>query len=460
MIQNEKRIGTLLPMTALVSSVSPSGTFATGGKFVEWLIKSEQTAWQLLPLHQTQLQKGFKSKHVPSPYKGYGIGLDPRFLSEDARLPSAEEIRLFVKANKDWIGTYTLFCALRDNFGTDNWSQWPLGIRERKNRALLEWTKKLAPAISGHLVVQVQLHLAYEQLQEKAKSNNILLIGDMPFYIGLCSPLVWEYQKLFEIEQDGELRRVSGVLTGIKSHFGRQIWGHPLYKWQDQEILRDLLKLFKIRIKYLASLFDMVRFDHAKGLFIYGVIDMIDHKEDLYQVGPGRPFLEKLIKFARTKKLKIYAEDTGDSLKDLRSCLHTHHLPGVKIFRFAYNEKRMTYSEQYLHVSQYPVNTVAYTTTHDTEPLLAYLEKLSPTELMSLMKKLHLKTTLNLKGFAEAIRNKVIMSPAKIVIVPLQDWLLTKDRINTPGTERERNDPNWQYVMDIPIEELSTELHL
>jgi 4-alpha-glucanotransferase len=259
---------------------------------------------------------------------------------------------------------------------------------------------------------------------------------------------------LFDIERSGELIRVSGVLKGAKSHFGRQIWGHPLYKWQDKSLVSGLYKLFEIRVRYLASLYNYVRFDHAKGLFAYGVIDLIDHKRDTYLVGPGRPILEKIIKFARSKKLKIYAEDTGDKLKDLRSCLHIHHLPGVKVFRFAYNEKRRVFTDQYLHISSYPKNTVAYTTTHDTEPLRSYLEKLSTAELTVLTKKLHLKNPLTIVNLAKIIRDKVIKSPAKIVLIPLQDWLLTTDRINTPGTEKVKNDQNWGYKMTVAIEDL------
>lgn len=454
----KKRVGTLLPISALVSKSCEDGTFEAGEKFVDWLTRSKQRAWQILPLHQTQLQKGSKTKHVPSPYKGYGIGLNPNYLSSDSPMPSESQISGFVKKNKYWLDTYALFCALRDYFGTDDWSKWPDDLRKRDKVTLAKWRKKLAAVISGHIVVQVQLHLVYEQLRIKTKVNDIILIGDMPFYACLNSPLVWEYQHLFDIPSSGNLRRVSGVLKGIKSHFGRQIWGHPLYLWKNMALIPELYHFFKIRIKYLANLFDLIRFDHAKGLFSYGVIDLFDDRLDAYQIGPGRMFLEKLIKFARIKKLKIYAEDTGDKLKELRNSLHIHHLPGVKIFRFAYNEKTKLLDDQYLKFSLYPKNTVAYTTTHDTEPLLGYLEKLSTVEIVNLKKQLHHSGSSKLTIFAKWIREKIIKSPARIVLIPLQDWLLTTERINTPGTEREKNDKNWSYKMNIPLEDLPVDL--
>lgn len=441
-------------MTALISKTAQQGTFAAGEKFVEWLAKTKQSAWQILPLHQTQLQKGSKTKHVSSPYKGYGIGLDPRFLQSEASAPNDKELKDFVKENNYWLETYTLFCALRDHFGTDAWTQWPSGIRRRKESELKKWQKKLAPEINNHLLVQARLHLAYQQLQMKAKEAGVILIGDMPFYLGLNSPLVWMYQELFEIESSGKLLRVSGVLYGVKSHFGRQIWGHPLYRWQEKNLRGELYGLFRIRVRYLASLFDWIRLDHTKGLFSYGSIGLDNHKLDTYQIGPGQNFLERLIKYARLRKLKIYAEDTGDNLKELRNCLHKHHLPGVKIFRFGYNEKIKSYSDQYLNIALYPINTFAYTTTHDTETLMKYLELLSPTEIKALTNKLQVKQLPSLRHLAKLIRDEVIHSPAKFVIIPLQDWLLSTDRINTPGTEREIDDPNWQYRMSVMIEDL------
>lgn len=452
----KKIVGTLLPMTSLVSKSTAEGSFAAGAKFVDWLAKSGQSAWQVLPLHQTELQKGSKTKHVPSPYKGYGVGLDPRYLSNETVALNDQMVLEFVKENNYWLESYTFFCALRDYFGTDTWSEWPESIRSRDPEIMNKWKDKLSTQIHKHLMTQAQLHFAYQKLQMNASDKKIALIGDMPFYLGLNSPLVWRYQHLFDLDPLGIPLAVSGVLVGIKSHFGRQIWGHPLYKWQDPTLLPELEQLFKIRLKYLASLFNLIRFDHAKGFFYYGSINLHNHRFDKYLVGPGSKLLDKLIRFSVKEKLNIYAEDTGDRLIELRKCLRLHKLPGVKIFRFAYNDKRKIFSDQYLKIDKYPVNTVAYTTTHDTESLLGYLEKLTDLEIETLKQKMSFSETSNLYDFAKFIRKSVIESPAKIVLIPLQDWLLTTDRINVPGSEKVIDDPNWQYKMNVAIEDLPT----
>ncbi|MEI6690995.1 MAG: 4-alpha-glucanotransferase [bacterium] len=449
-----KRVGTVLPMTALVSTVAQAGTFAAGKIFIQWLAGTKQKAWQILPLHQTQLEKGSKSKHVPSPYKGYGVGLDPVFLGNNLQSLTPDFLARFEKQNTYWLKTYALFCALRDHLGTDDWSSWPKAISRRDDGAIKEWEQKLKDPIAKHVLVQAQLFGAYQQLRKLAGNFDIALIGDFPFYLGLHSPLVWQYQHLFDLDQNGKPQRVSGVPSGIKSHFGRQVWGHPLYKWQDKTLWGQLDELFRIRIQYLAGLFDWIRFDHAKGLFAYGVIDVVHHSVDKYLNGPGSDFLDELIKFARRHKLHIYAEDTGEKLVALRHCLRAHRIPGIKILRFAYNEKLKIFTKSYLLTDKYPVNTFAYTTTHDTETLVGYLSSLSLGEVAELATKMNIDSTNNIAELATLIRQKVIDSPAKFVLVPLQDWLLTSDRINVPGTEKEVDDTNWQYKMSVAIEKL------
>lgn len=454
MVSTKKVIGTLLPITSLVSKKVESGTFAAARQFLDWLEETKQSAWQLLPLNQTQLEPGSSTKHVSSPYKGYGIGLDPRFLGIERQTITAQEFEQFMASHGYWVHDYALFCALRDHFETDCWTEWSKEIAKREQAALSKWHSRLGKEVEYYVREQAELHVNYANLRAAAKSKNILIIGDLPFYIGMNSPLVWKYAHLFQLQSDYSLKAVSGVLQGKKSHYGRQVWGHPLYNWQERGKHPELLQLFKLRLRHLASLFDWIRFDHAKGLFTYGAMSISNEKQDKYLEGPGKKFLTELIDYARSLKLEIYAEDTGDSLVKLRECLRAKQIPGVKIFRFAYNEKRQRFSKQYLDFAQYPIHTFAYTTTHDTEPLLPYLEKLSSGERQELCNKLEIDPSSELREMVKSVRDKLIDSPARFVIIPLQDWVYSYARINTPGTETEHDDPNWQYKMESPIEDL------
>src|SRR6185503_17105232 len=151
---------------------------------LDWLKKTHQSAWQFLPIHETQLESGSATKHVPSPYKSYCIGLDPKYLPESfiGLYPSRLEKNTFLTAQKDWLGEYAFFCALRDYFRTDDWRKWDEGLRNRNKETLAHWNDHLAIEIDNHVVLQWQLHTAYALLRKKAKELHIILIGDLPYY--------------------------------------------------------------------------------------------------------------------------------------------------------------------------------------------------------------------------------------------------------------------------------------
>lgn len=449
-------VGTLAPIFSLhTSHLSPQdqGTFESGLYFLDWLKKTNQTAWQILPINETQLENGSATKHVPSPYKGYGIGLAPKYLSSKyAKLkPTLQQKNAFIAENKEWLEDYVLFCSLRDVYGTDDWRTWDKQFRKREKRALQEWAKKHKVQLDFYVIQQWQLMQSYTDLHKKASSLGISMVGDFPYYLSLNSPLVWAHQKAFYINPNGSVTEVSGIPNTATTHFGRQIWGHPLYNWSQKE---EVMDLWKLRIKYLTALFSVVRFDHAKGFFSYGVMVPDDESLDRYEDGPGADVFKELIDYGLNAGLEIFAEDSGDKTGELRECLKTLQLPGIKIYRFAMKQSDGIINEKYAAVQSYPENCVAYTTTHDTMTLLEYFEAISPAQKEALAKTAQIAYVEDPKSMAAGIRTAIVNSPANSVIIPIQDWLLTKDRINRPGTEQEIDDPNWRFVLDRPIEEL------
>ena len=93
-------------MSAIFSSKTPqndTGTFAAGLIFLDWLKETQQSVWQMLPLHETQLEKNSTTIHIPSPYKSYGIGLHPQYLPTTyaQKSPTSEQKELFIKQNQE-----------------------------------------------------------------------------------------------------------------------------------------------------------------------------------------------------------------------------------------------------------------------------------------------------------------------------------------------------------------------
>lgn len=461
MNNKQKIIGTLLPVSALYSrkqKKEDQGTFIIGLDFLDWLKATHQTAWQMLPLHQTQLEQSGLSKRVPSPYKSYGIGLNPKYLSSaySNLMPTKQDLDVFIKNNQEWIKDYALFCALADHFKTDDWRKWDHNLKNRDAKTLVHWSNRLEQEINKHIAIQWQLYQLYMELRSKAKKLGIFLCGDLPFYVGVQSPLVWTYQNLFQIEKDGYMQYVSGMPDGPSSFFGRQIWGHPLYKWDGWNKQKKVIQFWKMRFRYLASLFDIIRIDYAKGFVEYSVVDRNNKRNDGFKEGPGYDFIKELVEFCKRCGLRIYAEDNGRNIENLRNFLKSLKVPGIKIFRFALNERKEKINKEYSDVSHYPKSTFAYTTTHDTETLLGYLKILTQEQKQKLAIAVNVLYNPDNKIFAKTLRDAVLKSPAHMVIIPIQDWLLIEDRINVPGTETPVNDQNWQFRLKIPIEKLPT----
>lgn len=452
---NRKRIGTVAPLFSLVKE---GDYFAAGARFIDWLEKTKQSAWQMLPISQTQLEPGSVTKHAASPYKGYGVGIDPKYSPHLNFQCTDAEIEEFVKKQKNWIFDYALFCALRDHFGSDDWSKWEEGARYREKKTLTIYKKKLSDQIRGAIATQLLLHREYAGLKQHAQSKNVLLIGDIPFYLSFKSPLVWAHQECFVFDKEGVMNRVSGLPDGPKAHYGRQLWGHPLYDWTTRSKWEEILRLWEIRIEHTQHLFDIARIDHAKGFFTYGSLSLKNSSDDEILVGPGQKVIEKIIDYCRKQNLMIFAEDTGNRLFELRKVLSLHKIPGIKIFRFALDEKIGHFNEGYAKISNYPSSTFAYTSTHDTETLIGYLRLLNNDQRKLLAKEASIQFEKDINRFAVIIRNAIINSPAKMVLIPIQDWILSTQRINTPGTESKNNNYNWQYKIEMPIDNLPTNL--
>jgi 4-alpha-glucanotransferase len=393
-----KMLGTLLPLSAI-------GSFTEGEKFINWLVNTHQQAWQLLPLHPT----GWKQSHLfASPYAGYGVGLNPLFAAVPKALPSDPG---FAKEHQGWLADFCLFMALADHFKTDHWSTWPAPIRNHRPDAVKQWTIKLAPQIQYHQNLQAFLYRQYALLRQAANSKGIALIGDVPFYLSLNSPLVWTQQKAFLIDDDGQLPYVSGVTAS--TYFPRQIWDLPLYRYQS---LEKVIDLWKMRLRYAATLYDRVRLDSAISFYVYNQIHPHDPHSDTTLAGPGDKVVRPLLDLCQRIGLDIFVENiSAYDLGPLQTTLDKYQVPGVAVYALS--------PEQFeLHALN--PQTIYYSSTHDTVTLREYSGSLKK---------------------ARETRDYFINN-CQNLILPLQDWQLTSQRINSPGTPESKN---WHYIVDL-----------
>jgi 4-alpha-glucanotransferase len=414
-------LGTLLPLTALSKKSKKLNLFEEGKRFVDWLSATGQQAWQFLPLHPTAWNE---TNLFASPYTSFGIGINPLFV------PGIKPISdpVFEKQNAGWLPKFAEFMALAEHFGHDNWIKWPK-------------TYISADRLRYHAGIQAALYNEYSKLKVYANAKNILLIGDIPNYLPLNSPLVWAWKDCFEINSDGSMNFVSGA--GAATHFIRQVWGHPLYNWKNQN--RNL-KLWQSRLSYAAKLYDGIRLDAAIAFYTFGKISVSDEKKDLIGHGPGDKVFVPLIRHGLKLNLRIFGEDVaGYDLSALQSAMKKLGMPGVSVFSLSLTNKSQTLDTKHFDPQISKSNEICYTSTHDTPTLLGFLSGLNRRQKKVIADALHIPLTTNNRELAVEVRN-LLLAKSRRLIIPIQDWLNISRRLNIPGTISRRN---WSYRVDV-----------
>jgi 4-alpha-glucanotransferase len=106
----------------------------------------------------------------------------------------------------------------------------------RRANSGISWTK-FDPKIQAnpedvrfHKFVQYEFLRQWNQLKSHCADRNILIMGDMPFYVEHDSADVWHLPRLFHLDRHGEALTVGGVPPDYFSRDG-QLWGNPSYRW-------------------------------------------------------------------------------------------------------------------------------------------------------------------------------------------------------------------------------------
>ena len=452
-----------MPISSLPSPYGIGTLGKTAYDWIDFLKESGQSWWQILPLGPTSYgdspYQSFSSA-AGNPYlidldmlveegllekkdlSGINWGENPErvdygaiFNSRFSVLHKAylkgkdtmkEEFEAFREENEEWVEDYALFMSLKKHFDMKSWLDWSdEKARKRDEETLKSYRETLSDDISYYAFLQFLFFRQWNNLRSYAKKNNIGIIGDIPIYVALDSADVWKDPEMFQLDENYVPEEVSGVPPDYFNEDG-QLWGNPLYAWDKME--EDGYKWWKKRIGYASRLYDMIRFDHFRGLESYYAIPFGEKtaRKGRWVKGPGRSFTDAmneafpLIHF-NAEVIDLLAASTW---------------PGMKILMFAFDPRE----EGQEKPEEYKENSVCYTGTHDNTTLLGWLESL-PEEIMEpLVEKFG---TSDLKSLAFEIIKEGEKSKSFLMVVPIQDWIgMGKEaRINTPGTAS----GNWQW---------------
>ena len=470
--------GILLSVTSLPSKYGIGCFDQAAYDFVDWLEKTGQRYWQILPLGATSHSGAFDS-----PYQAYSaFAGNPYFISLDAlieegvltqeevdatdfgsnpnkvdyellfknRLPllrkayersaisTVEAYQDFISENSWWLDDYALFMALKDFFGGANWTQWPQDIRMHYGFALDYYREKLYFDVEFQKYLQFKFFEQWSKLKKYANDKHIEIVGDIPIYVSPDGSDVWAKPEMFQLDEDNKPVNVAGCPPDGFSADG-QVWGNPLYRWEYHR--NTGYAWWSSRMWYSYKLYDLVRIDHFRGFDEYFSIpaDTGLAKDGHWEPGPGIELFNTLKH--NLGERGVIAEDLGHMTESVHKLVKDSGYPNMKVIQFAFEPEDIGGANEYLP-HNYNNNCVVYTGTHDNETIAGWFAGLSKAgrdqirdylmDHSTPIKRMHLK----LVGLA-------LMCAADTCIIPLQDWLGLDNsaRMNMPGTV----DVNWSW---------------
>ena len=447
------------------------GTFGSDAYvFIDFLDKSGQGYWQVLPLNPTSY--GDSPYQSPSAFAGNPNFIDFDLLKQDGLLESKdyenldfgddrvkvdygrifehklniiklafensndkykEEINEFKSINAYWLEDYALYMAVKYDNELKPWHKWNEDIKLRTEEALKYYREKLSNEINFWIFVQYVFYKQWGELKKYANDRNIKIIGDVPIYVAEDSVDVWTKSENFLLDEKKVPTAVAGVPPDDFSDTG-QYWGNPLYDW---EYLKEHNYDWWVeRFKSNLELYDVLRLDHFRGFESYWAIDFGAKTavKGEWRKGPNQGFFDILED--RLGDVPMIIEDLGKVTDELIVFRESVGYPPMKILQGAFSSGET--NEHLPH--HYEKNWVVYTGTHDNPTIAEWIKTLDKDSLDYARKYLTLNEE---EGYYWGILRGAWSSVANLAVAQMQDFLEigNEGRMNFPNTTK----GNWQW---------------
>jgi len=370
--------GILLHPTSL-----PSGKLGREAyRFVDWLAAAGQSWWQVLPLGPPD--------DFHSPYRSpSAFAASPQLLARPEARVTGEEVEDFVARHPYWTGSWASFAG---------------------GRAIAD---------------QVRFEREWGVLRDYARERGVRLIGDLPIYVSDEGADLAGWPELFA---RGE---VAGAPPDALSATGQR-WGNPLYDWPVHRATG--YRWWRERFRRTFELVDLCRVDHFRGFVSYWAIPERNTtaKQGRWRPGPGAELFRAVAR--ELGDLPVIAEDLGHITPPVYRLRDELGLPGMVVLLWAFRAGRRNPHR----FENHRANSVAYTSTHDTDTAVGWFSGLRPQQRAA--------TGLDPREPHWGLIELAYASRAALAIVPAQDvlGLGSEARMNRPGVTK----GNWSWRLE------------
>ncbi len=464
--------GILMPIFSLDSDYGIGTLGKSAYEFVDFLDKSGQTYWQVLPINPISL--GNSPYLTVSSSSGNPFFIDLDILTEEGLLIESDynyinfgendekvdykklienreqvlriafsnfnldnkDFADFCNEEKGWLDDYSLYMALKNANCGRCWRDWKDELVTREKDAVDKAKEIYKSEINFYKFIQYEFYKQWYKLKEYANEKGVKIIGDIPIYVDYDSQDVWCNTDSFDLDEDYKPRMLAGCPPDAFCAEG-QLWGTPVYNWDNMKKAEVPYKWWRERISHALKIFDVVRLDHFRGFESFYCIENGAENaiNGVWKKGPGME-LFNVFESDYGEKLPIIAEDLGFLTHSVKQLLDDSGFPGMKVMQFAFDSREE--SDYFPH--NYEKNSVVYIGTHDNDTVIGWTKSAPKDSVEFARKYLHVDED---EGFNWAMIRAAMMSVSDTAIFTMPDimGLGSEARINTPSTVVS----NWEW---------------
>src|SRR5688500_2315304 len=470
--QMSRSAGILLHISSLPSAFGIGDLGPEAEKFAEFLNQSGQRYWQILPINPTGEEQAYSPYSAVSAMAGNTLLISPEKMAADD-LVSSNDLKKFYVINHGkvnykeatlvrevlfekgfrtfltspqthppfrefcrreawWLDDFALFSVLKDQHDNKPWYDWPTPYKQRQPKALGDINRFHQERINKVKWLQYIFDKQWKELKAYCNNQNVLMFGDLPFYVSYDSADVWANPEIFRLDNSRNMSGIAGVPPDYFNSKG-QLWGMPVFRW---DVLKKKGYSWWIdRVKKNFELFDQVRLDHFRAFVSFWEVPAGEKTavNGTWQRGPGADFFKVIEE--KLGKLAFVAEDLGDVDATVFALRDEFGFPGMKVLQFAFGDN-MTTSDYIPH--NYTPNFVVYTGTHDNNTTVGWWLKDTRQDVRANLKQYVDELGISQNNIHLVLGKMAYSSVAKTVILPLQDVLGLDEtaRMNTPASTK------------------------
>jgi 4-alpha-glucanotransferase len=457
--------GILLHPTSLPSPYGIGGLGPEAYDFADFLADAGQRIWQMLPLGPTGY--GDSPYQCFSAFAGNPLLISPEKLVEHGYLQPGDvahpgpfpdhevdfgrvhsykfallrkafqsfqhsiEFADFRARNSYWLEDFVHFQALKTANGGKAWPHWT--VREPDPTEM-----------DAQRFWQFEFFRQWDELKQYCGSRGIRVMGDIPIYVAHDCADVWSHPELFDLDEHGIPKMVSGVPPDYFTADG-QLWGNPVYNWDHMEETGYAWWIERFRAVFQTV--DMVRLDHFRGFEAFWQVASTETtaKNGEWIKGPGVKLFDA-VKQA-LGELPIVAENLGVITPEVEAIREQCGFPGMSVLQFAFGNDPQAHT---FRPHNYPREVVAYTGTHDNDTTIGWWNSEAAKDSTRSAEDIAREQEFTLAYLGADGREihwsfirALFASVANTAIVPLQDvlGLGNEARMNLPGSTKR----NWVW---------------